>query len=104
MLKNHYKDLSAKPFFKGLVEYMSSGPVVPMVLLFFTFDYISHFITSITRVPVWGGGLAYKSATVFPAYHTRRLKDVKNSLQLNPIIMWQPMDTAKPVGAWENGR
>jgi len=30
LLKNHYKDPSAKPFFKGLVEYMSSGPVVPM--------------------------------------------------------------------------
>lgn len=26
----HYKDLSSKPFFQGLCEYMSSGPVVAM--------------------------------------------------------------------------
>ena len=31
LLKNHYADLSTKPFFPGLVKYMSSGPVVPMV-------------------------------------------------------------------------
>ncbi|VVC31006.1 Hypothetical protein CINCED_3A021513 [Cinara cedri] len=31
LLKNHYADLSSKPFFPGLIEYMSSGPVVPMV-------------------------------------------------------------------------
>jgi len=30
-LKQHYADLSEKPFFPGLVKYMSSGPVVPMV-------------------------------------------------------------------------
>merc|ERR1719415_375825 len=30
-LKQHYADLSKKPFFNGLVKYMSSGPVVPMV-------------------------------------------------------------------------
>lgn len=30
-LKQHYADLSSKPFFPGLVKYMSSGPVVPMV-------------------------------------------------------------------------
>jgi len=30
-LKKHYSDLSARPFFAGLVKYMSSGPVVPMV-------------------------------------------------------------------------
>merc|ERR1712001_366469 len=30
-LKNHYADLSSKPFFGGLVKYMASGPVVPMV-------------------------------------------------------------------------
>jgi len=30
-LKKHYADLSSKPFFPGLVKYMSSGPVVPMV-------------------------------------------------------------------------
>merc|ERR1711991_531581 len=27
----HYADLSSKPFFNGLVEYFSSGPVVAMV-------------------------------------------------------------------------
>lgn len=27
----HYADLSSKPFFPGLVEYFSSGPVVAMV-------------------------------------------------------------------------
>lgn len=31
LLENHYSDLSARPFFPGLVTYMSSGPVVPMV-------------------------------------------------------------------------
>lgn len=30
-LKKHYADLSAKPFFDGLVKYMASGPVVAMV-------------------------------------------------------------------------
>ncbi|KAL0278578.1 UNVERIFIED_CONTAM: hypothetical protein PYX00_000360 [Menopon gallinae] len=31
LLQKHYADLSSRPFFPGLVEYMSSGPVVPMV-------------------------------------------------------------------------
>jgi nucleoside-diphosphate kinase len=31
LLENHYADLSARPFFPGLVTYMASGPVVPMV-------------------------------------------------------------------------
>lgn len=30
-LENHYADLSKKAFFPGLVKYMASGPVVPMV-------------------------------------------------------------------------
>lgn len=30
-LENHYADLSKKPFFKDLVEYMISGPIVAMV-------------------------------------------------------------------------
>ena len=30
-LKQHYEDLADKPFFAGLVQYMASGPVVPMV-------------------------------------------------------------------------
>jgi len=30
-LKKHYADLAGKPFFPGLVKFMSSGPVVPMV-------------------------------------------------------------------------
>lgn len=29
--EKHYEDLSAKPFFPGLVEYIISGPVVAMV-------------------------------------------------------------------------
>ncbi|EFJ20334.1 hypothetical protein SELMODRAFT_109077 [Selaginella moellendorffii] len=29
--EKHYADLSAKPFFGGLVEYVTSGPVVAMV-------------------------------------------------------------------------
>lgn len=29
--EQHYADLSAKPFFNGLVEYIISGPVVAMV-------------------------------------------------------------------------
>ncbi|KAL0112967.1 hypothetical protein PUN28_012307 [Cardiocondyla obscurior] len=31
LLKRHYADLASRPFFPGLVKYMSSGPVVPMV-------------------------------------------------------------------------
>lgn len=31
LLEKHYADLSTRPFFPGLVKYMSSGPVVPMV-------------------------------------------------------------------------
>lgn len=31
LLEKHYADLSSRPFFGGLVKYMSSGPVVPMV-------------------------------------------------------------------------
>ena len=31
LLKEHYKDLAAKPFFPSLLKYMTSGPVVPMV-------------------------------------------------------------------------
>ncbi|KAJ8980087.1 hypothetical protein NQ317_017104 [Molorchus minor] len=31
LLKQHYADLSSKPFFPDLLKYMSSGPVVPMV-------------------------------------------------------------------------
>jgi len=30
LLEKHYADLSSKGFFKGLIEYMSSGPVVAM--------------------------------------------------------------------------
>ena len=30
-LEKHYADLAARPFFPGLVTYMSSGPVVAMV-------------------------------------------------------------------------
>jgi hypothetical protein len=33
LLKEHYADLSTKPFFPSLIEYMKSGPVVPMVRL-----------------------------------------------------------------------
>lgn len=29
--EKHYADLSSKPFFQGLVEYIISGPVVAMV-------------------------------------------------------------------------
>lgn len=31
LLEQHYADLSARPFFPGLVKYMQMGPVVPMV-------------------------------------------------------------------------
>ncbi|KAK8807382.1 hypothetical protein WA158_004141 [Blastocystis sp. Blastoise] len=31
LLQKHYAELAGKPFFNGLVEYMSSGPVVAMV-------------------------------------------------------------------------
>merc|ERR1719320_1469775 len=31
LLQKHYADLSSKPFFGGLIKYMGSGPVVPMV-------------------------------------------------------------------------
>jgi len=31
LLKQHYGDLATKPFFNGLVEFIGSGPVCPMV-------------------------------------------------------------------------
>eukprot|EP00331_Platyophrya_macrostoma_P015917 CAMPEP_0176475106 /NCGR_PEP_ID=MMETSP0127-20121128/43416_1 /TAXON_ID=938130 /ORGANISM="Platyophrya macrostoma, Strain WH" /LENGTH=145 /DNA_ID=CAMNT_0017870653 /DNA_START=57 /DNA_END=494 /DNA_ORIENTATION=+ len=31
LLEEHYADLKEKPFFKGLIEYMLSGPVVAIV-------------------------------------------------------------------------
>ncbi|EWM29213.1 nucleoside diphosphate kinase a [Nannochloropsis gaditana] len=31
LLNEHYQDLADKPFFGGLVAYMSSGPVIAMV-------------------------------------------------------------------------
>ena len=30
-LEKHYEDLKTKPFFPGLIEYMTSGPVIAMV-------------------------------------------------------------------------
>jgi nucleoside diphosphate kinase len=36
LLKQHYDDLKERPFFPGLVKYMSSGPVVPMVYFVIT--------------------------------------------------------------------
>ena len=33
LAEEHYKDLSQKPFFKDLVDYITSGPVVAMVRL-----------------------------------------------------------------------
>lgn len=32
LLREHYSELQSKPFFQGLIEWMSSGEVVPMVL------------------------------------------------------------------------
>merc|ERR1719495_2453583 len=31
LLNEHYGDLASKPFFPGLVKFIGSGPVVPMV-------------------------------------------------------------------------
>lgn len=31
LLKQHYADLAGRPFFNGLVKFMQTGPVVPMV-------------------------------------------------------------------------
>ncbi|XP_054164119.1 nucleoside diphosphate kinase A 1-like [Oppia nitens] len=31
LLKKHYSDLSSRPFFPSLIQYMQMGPVVPMV-------------------------------------------------------------------------
>ena len=31
ILEQHYEDLSAKPFFPGMIDYMQSGPVCCMV-------------------------------------------------------------------------
>ena len=42
LLREHYSELRSKPFFRGLITYMSSGPVVAMVRLFKRF--LSWFI------------------------------------------------------------
>lgn len=36
LAEEHYKDLSSKPFFGKLVDYIISGPVIAMVSLHFT--------------------------------------------------------------------
>lgn len=46
-LEEHYIDLKGKPFFNGLIKYMSSGPVVAMVSLHPVYDLdTSCIITS----------------------------------------------------------
>lgn len=36
LLREHYWELRSKPFFQGLMSYMSSGPIVAMVSLPYT--------------------------------------------------------------------
>lgn len=54
LLKKHYADLSSKPFFPGLVKYMSSGPVVPMVSNILFYVNISNcspfYFYSVTKI------------------------------------------------------
>jgi len=53
LAEEHYKDLSSKPFFKDLVSYITSGPVVAMVRMpahpFEAFCLIPHEWLSIRR-------------------------------------------------------
>lgn len=42
LLKEHYWDLRRKPFFKELINYMSSGPVVAMVIFCYTLNTQPH--------------------------------------------------------------
>lgn len=49
LLKEHYKELASKPFFPGLVSYMKSGPVVPMVRVL-SFLCINAFIAIINII------------------------------------------------------
>jgi nucleoside-diphosphate kinase len=44
LAEEHYKDLSSKPFFKDLVDYITSGPVVAMVSLGVAACDISYLI------------------------------------------------------------
>lgn len=39
LLREHYWDLRHKPFFRDLISYMSSGPVIAMVRFFCTRDH-----------------------------------------------------------------
>ena len=50
LAEEHYKDLSSKPFFKDLVSYITSGPVVAMVRLLFS-PALSHFCKSLRVIP-----------------------------------------------------
>ena len=56
LAEEHYKDLSQKPFFKDLVDYITSGPVVAMVrLLISTLKLLKNVLCSavLLEVEVW---------------------------------------------------
>ena len=42
LAEEHYKDLSSKPFFPKLVDYIISGPVVAMVKLNYAQPQVFH--------------------------------------------------------------
>lgn len=41
ILRDHYEEHKGKPFFEGLIRFMQSGPVIPMVR-----ETFMHFIHS----------------------------------------------------------
>lgn len=47
LLREHYWELRSKPFFKGLMSYMSSGPIVAMV----RFSYKLYMCPQDTKGP-----------------------------------------------------
>ncbi len=60
LAEEHYKDLSQKPFFKDLVDYITSGPVVAMVRgrMHVCMHITSHFLCLPgNRLSAWDSAL-----------------------------------------------
>ncbi|KAG0017101.1 nucleoside diphosphate kinase [Entomortierella chlamydospora] len=65
-LEKHYSDLSAKPFFAGLINYMTSGPVVRNLLMI-TYDnaiQLRKKQTPLEVAMVWQGKGVVKAGRV----------------------------------------
>ncbi|KOX78412.1 Nucleoside diphosphate kinase [Melipona quadrifasciata] len=70
LLKKHYSDLASRPFFPGLIKYMSSGPVVPMVIAFYIIQLknLTYVIVLITSYNCFSNMGRFKCSENWPCY------------------------------------